>query len=111
MEAKCVTNFVIMSPRKLRLVADEVRGYNVDDAISILKNMTKKGSRILEKSIISARANYLNLNPNANTNNIYIKKLLIDQGPTLKRFRPRARGRAFKRLKRTSKITLIVAEE
>ncbi len=111
MEAKCVTNFIIMSPRKLRLVADEVRGYNVDDALSILRNMTKKGARILEKSILSARANYLNLNPKANSSNIYIKKLLIDQGPTLKRYRPRARGRAFRRLKRTSKITLIVAEE
>ncbi|GIX42824.1 MAG: 50S ribosomal protein L22 [Leptospiraceae bacterium] len=110
MEAKAVSNFLMISPRKLRLVADEVRGYLVDDAISILKNMPKKGARLLEKAILSAKANYMNLNPNANESQIYIKKLYVDQGPILKRYRPRARGRAFRRLKRTSKITVVVSE-
>jgi large subunit ribosomal protein L22 len=110
MEAKAVSNFLMISPRKLRLVADEVRGYLVNDALSILRNMTKKGARLLEKAIISAKANYLNLNSNADENKLYIKKLYVDQGPTLKRFRPRARGRAFRRLKRTSKIVVVISE-
>ncbi len=110
MEARAKVNFLMISPRKLRLVANEVRGYYIDDAISILRNMPKKGSKYLEKVILSAKANYIKMNPNAQEKNIFIKKLLVDQGPTLKRFRPRARGRAFKRLKRTSKITVIVSE-
>jgi large subunit ribosomal protein L22 len=110
MEAKSISNFLMISPRKLRLVANEVRGYQVDDALSILKNMPKKGARLLEKAIKSAKSNYININPNADINRIYIKKLYIDQGPVLKRYRPRARGRAFRRLKRTSKITVVVSE-
>lgn len=110
MEAKAVSNFLMISPRKLRLIANEVRGYQVDDAISILNNLPKKGARLLEKAILSAKANLLNKKSDADINQIYIKKLYIDQGPVLKRFRPRARGRAFRRLKRTSKITVVVSE-
>ncbi|MCS7204676.1 MAG: 50S ribosomal protein L22 [Leptospiraceae bacterium] len=110
MEAKAISNFLIISPRKLRLVANEVRGYYVDDALSILRNMPKKGARFLEKTILSAKANYLFLNQKADEKKIYIKKLYVDAGPILKRYRPRARGRAFRRLKRTSKITVVVAE-
>lgn len=110
MEAKAVSNLLLISPRKLRLVADVVRGYYVNDAMSILKNMPKKGARFLEKIIWSARSNYLYLNPNADENKIFIKKLYVDAGPVLKRIRPRARGRAFRRLKRTSKITVVVSE-
>lgn len=110
MESKAVSNFLMISPRKIRLIANEVRGYQVNDALSILKNIPKKGARYLEKIILSASANYKHINPNTEIDNLYIKKLYIDQGPVLKRFRPRARGRAFSRLKRTSKITVVVSE-
>lgn len=110
MEAKAVSNFLMISPRKLRLIANEVRGYQVDDAVSILNNLPKKGAKFLEKTILSAKANLLNKKPDADINQIYIKKLYIDQGPVLKRYRPRARGRAFSRLKRTSKITVVISE-
>ncbi|MFN3603987.1 MAG: 50S ribosomal protein L22 [Leptonema sp. (in: bacteria)] len=110
MEAKAVSNFLMISPRKLRLVANEVRGYLVEDAISILNAMPKKGAKYLKKIILSASSNYKNLNKNFDSNKMYIKKLYVDQGTVLKRFRPRARGRAFMRLKRTSKVTVVISE-
>ncbi len=111
MEAKAVVNYVLISPRKIRLVADEIRGYGVNEALSVLRNIPKKGARLLEKAVFSARSNFIKMNPEVDEFKIYIKKLYIDQGPTLKRIRPRARGRAFRRLKRMSKITVVISDE
>jgi len=111
MEAKAISKFLMISPRKVRLVADEVRGFPVSEALTILRFMPKKGARFLEKTIASARANLLNHDSAITEDRVYIKKVYVDQGPTLKRFRPRARGRAMRILKKTSNITVVVGDD
>lgn len=111
MEAKAVSRFLMISPRKVRLVADEVRGFPVDEALNILQFMPKKGARFLEKAIQSAKANLLNNSTGVKEERMFVKKVYVDQGPTLKRFRPRARGRAMRRLKKTSNITVVIGDE
>ncbi|EHQ08409.1 MAG: 50S ribosomal protein L22 [Leptonema illini] len=111
MEAKAVSRFLMISPRKVRLVADEVRGFPVDEALNILQFMPKKGARFLEKAIQSAKANLLNNSTGVKEDRMFVKKVYVDQGPTLKRFRPRARGRAMRRLKKTSNITVVIGDE
>lgn len=111
MEAKAVSKYLMVSPRKVRLVADEVRGFPVDEALNLLRFMPKKGARFLEKAIASARANLLNNSENVKQDRIFVKKVYVDQGATLKRFRPRQRGRAMRRLKYTSNITVVVGDE
>jgi len=109
METKAVAKYIRISPQKARLVADVVRGKNVDSAITTLKFMPKKGARILRKVIESAVANAIQTEK-VDADTLYIKKILIDGGPMLKRFRPRAMGRATRILKRTSHITVVVDE-
>jgi len=109
MEAKAVGNYVRISPQKARLVADTVRGMNVDKAITALRFMPKKGAVILRKIIESAVAN-ASQDDQIDIDNLYIKKLTVDDGPSLKRIRPRAMGRATRIIKRTSHITVILDE-
>ena len=109
METKAVAKYIRISPQKARLVADVVRGKDVDSAITILKFMPKKGARMLRKVIESAVANAMQTEK-VDTDTLYIKKILIDGGPMLKRFRPRPMGRAGRILKRTSHITVVVVE-
>jgi large subunit ribosomal protein L22 len=111
MEARSVSRFVRVSPRKARLVADLIRGKNVDEAMGILALTPKKASPILRKAVLSATANVEFKNdgkvPMTNSD-IFIKEIRIDEGPTLKRIRPRAQGRAYRINKRTSHIKVIV---
>jgi large subunit ribosomal protein L22 len=109
METKAVAKYIRISPQKARLVADVVRGMDADTAITTLKFMPKKGARILRKVIESAVANAIQTEK-VDTDTLYIKNILIDGGPMLKRFRPRAMGRATRVLKRTSHITVVVDE-
>ena len=109
METRAVAKYIRISPQKARLVADVVRGMEVDNAITTLKFMPKKGARILRKVIESAVANAIQTEK-VDADTLYIKKILIDGGPMLKRFRPRAMGRATRILKRTSHITVVVDE-
>lgn len=109
METKAVAKYIRISPQKARLVADVVRGMDADTAITTLKFMPKKGARILRKVIESAVANAIQTEK-VDTDTLYIKNILIDGGPMLKRFRPRAMGRATRILKRTSHITVVVDE-
>jgi len=108
METKAVAKYIRISPRKARLVADTVRGMKVDEAITALRFMPKKGARILRKVIESALANADQMESDIDT--LYIKSIEINGGPSLKRFRPRAMGRATRILKRTSHITVVVDE-
>ena len=111
MEARAVSRYIRISPRKARLVADLVRGKNLDQALSILALTPKKASPILKKAVMSATANvqFKNDGEVAMTNSdIFIKEIKIDEGPTLKRIRPRAQGRAFRINKRTSHIKVVV---
>lgn len=109
METKAVGKYIRISPQKARLVADTVRGMNVDQAITTLKFTPKKGAKILRKVIESAVANATQ-DDQVDVDNLIIKKIAIDGGPSLKRIRPRAMGRATRVIKRTSHITVILDE-
>ncbi len=112
MEAKAVSRYVRITPRKARAVADLVRGRTVQEALSILALTPRKASPLLRKAILSARANAQVMNDDAvdlQDQNLVITEILIDEGPTLKRIRPRAQGRAYRVMKRTSHIKVTVA--
>lgn len=109
MEARAVGKYIRISPQKARLVADVVRGMNVDRAITTLRFMPKKGADILRKVIESAVANATQ-DEQADVDNLYVKKIMIDGGPSLKRISPRAQGRATGIIKRSSHITVILDE-
>ncbi len=98
-----------IAPRKAKLVIDLVRGKSLEEAIVILKNTDKKAAKIVEKLIMSAAANAQN-NNNLDVNNLYVAKIYANEGPTLKRIRPRAQGRATAINKRTSHITVVLSE-
>ena len=110
METKAVAKYVRISPRKIRLIMDEVRGMRVEEALNKLTFAPQKGARLLKKVINSAVAN-AEQNTNADVDALYIKRIYADEGPTLKRFRPRALGRATRIRKRTSHLTVILDEK
>jgi large subunit ribosomal protein L22 len=110
MEAKAVARHIRISPQKARLVADTVRGRNVEEAINTLRFMPKKGARILRKVIEAAVAN-ASQNEAIDIDTLYVKTVFIDGGPMLKRIRPRAMGRANRILKRSSHITVVLDEQ
>ncbi len=110
METKAVGKYIRISPQKARLVADVVRGMGVDSALTTLRFMPKKGAGIVRKVIESALANATR-NDQTDVDNLYIKKIFIDGGPSLKRISPRAMGRATGIIKRTSHITVVLDEE
>ncbi len=109
MEAKAHAKTVRIAPRKARLVADLIRGKQCGEALAILSLTPKAASPIIEKVVKSAMANAEH-NNNMDINNLYVKQILVNEGPTLKRFRPRAQGRASAINKRTSHISVVVAE-
>ncbi len=109
MEAKAVGKYIRVSAQKARLVADVVRGMGVDEAITTLRFMPKKSAAIIQKVIESAVANATQ-DDNADVDNLYVKTIFVDGGPSLKRIRPRAQGRATGIIKRSSHITVIVDE-
>jgi len=114
MEARAVSKFIRISPRKARLVADLIRGKSVDEALGILALTPKKASPILRKTVLAAAANVRNVAEGeaiGDNAGIFIKEIRIDEGPTLKRIRPRAQGRAFRINKRTSHIKVTVGTE
>ena len=110
MESKAVGKYIRISPQKARLVADVVRGMGVDKALTTLRFMPKKGAGILRKVIESAVANATQ-DEQIDVDNLYIKKIFIDGGPSLKRISPRAMGRATGIIKRSSHITVVLDEE
>ena len=109
MEAKAVEKFIRISPRKLRYVADAIRTKRVDDAVDLLTFTTKKAALIIKKAVQSAVANATE-NHKMNEDDLIVEKIFINEGPILKRFRPRARGRATRIRKRTSHLTVIVSD-
>jgi large subunit ribosomal protein L22 len=111
MENETITaksKYIRQSPYKLRLVLNLIRGLPVSEALDILKFTKRKASDEITKVIQSAMANAEN-NFGLNSNNLYISKAIADEGPTLKRFRPRARGRAGRINKRTSHLIIELA--
>ncbi|UTR12514.1 50S ribosomal protein L22 [Evansella sp. LMS18] len=110
MEAKAVAKQVRIAPRKVRLVVDLIRGKNVGEAISILRHTPKKASPVVEKLLNSAIANAEH-NYEMEPDSLVVDKIFVDEGITLKRFRPRAMGRASRINKRTSHITVVLTEK
>ena len=110
MEVRAVGKYLRISPYKVRLVADLVRGKKVDEALTILKFLPKKGGRLINKTLRSALANAENART-IDVDTLFMKVILVDEGPRLKRWRPRAMGRATRILKRTSHITMVLAEK
>ena len=110
MEARAVVKYARISPRKVKIVLDLIRNKPVGVAMGIIKNTPKAASEYLEKLLKSAIANAEN-NHNMEVNKLYVAECFASQGPILKRVQPRAKGRAFRILKRTSHITLVLKEK
>jgi len=102
-DAYAESNFLQISPYKLRKVADQVRNRNIDYALKLLKVMPQKGSRLIYKVLHSAMSNAVN-NKSLNQETLIIKSIIVNEGKRHKRFQPRARGRAFGIVKRTSNV-------
>jgi large subunit ribosomal protein L22 len=112
MQSVAKSKYIRISPRKMRQVVDLVRGKRVDEAISILHFTIKGASLPIEKTIRSAVANIGNLEEGerVDINDVFIKEAFVDEGPTLKRFRPMSMGRAGRIRKRTSHLTIILED-
>jgi large subunit ribosomal protein L22 len=109
-EVKAVLKFVRISPQKVRTLVDAIKGKPAAGAIDMLKFMPQKGAAIVEKVVRSAVAN-AEQNHNLDIDSLIVKNVVADQGPTLKRFRARARGRGSRILKRTAHITVVLSDE
>ena len=109
MESKAVAKYVRVAPRKVRVVMDLIRGKSIGEALAILKFTPKVGADVIEKVLKSAVANAEH-NFDMSVDKLYVASAFVDQGPTLKRIHPRSRGQAFKILKRTSHVTVVVKE-
>ncbi len=105
--ALATARYVRMTPMKCRRVIDLVRGMPVEQALDVLRFDTHAASEPIYKVVASAAANAVN-NKSLDRRDLYIAQAYVDEGPTLKRFRPRAQGRAFRIRKRTSHITVVV---
>lgn len=109
MEVNAIAKYVRISPLKVNYICREIRGKQVDEALNILRFTNKKGARLLEDVLKSAIANAEN-NNGLNRNDLYVKRAYANDGPTMKRWRPKAKGTAYPILKRTSHIGVVVAE-
>ena len=110
MEARASLSNVRISPRKVQIVLDLIRNQSTEKALATLRLTPKAASPILEKLLKSAIANADN-NHSMNRNNLYVSECYVTPGPIMKRIMPRAQGRAYRILKRTSHITIVVAEK
>ena len=110
METKAVARFVRISPQKVRLVVDLVRGKKVEEADQVLAFTRKRAAGLVRKVLKSALSNAAN-NPNIDEKILFVKEVYVDQGPSWRRWRARAMGRAAGIKKRTSHITVVLAEQ
>lgn len=110
METTASLRYARISPQKARLVADQVRGMKVEPALQLLQFSSKKGAHIIKKVLESAIANAEH-NDGADIDELKVSTVFVDEGPTYKRIQARAKGRANRILKRTSHITVAVAEK
>ena len=110
MEARATAKYIRISPRKVQIVLDLIRKQPADKAMAILRHTPKAACEPLEKLLKSAMANAEN-NHDMDVEKLYVAEVFANQGPTLKRVRPRAQGRAFRIRKRTSHITVVLKEK
>ncbi len=109
MESRATGKYMRISPQKVRSIVGAIKGQPVEAGLNQLKFMPQKASGVVEKVLRSAVAN-ADQQGEMDIDSLMIKNIIVNEGPMLKRFRPRARGRATRILKRTSHITVIVAE-
>ena len=109
MEALAKHTFARTSPQKARLVADQIRGLGVEEALAILQYSPKKAGALMKKVLDSAIANAEN-NEGADIDELIVAKVFVDEGPTMKRIKTRAKGRADRVFKRSSHITVVVSD-
>ena len=109
MQVAAKLRFARLSAQKGRLIADQIRGLPVEEALNTLSFSKKKGAAMMKKVLDSAIANAEN-NEGADIDELFVKTIMVDDGPTMKRIKPRAKGRADRILKRTSHITVVVAD-
>lgn len=109
MEVKADLRYIRVGTQKARLVADAIRGKGVNEAIRVLTFMPKKSAVFMKKLVESAVAN-AEQKKVIDIDNLYIKTVMVDEGPDIKRFRPRAQGRAFQVRKKTSHVSLVLDE-
>jgi large subunit ribosomal protein L22 len=110
METRAKAKFAHISAHKARLVADAIRGMQVGEALGKLQFTPKKAAVLFHKAVSSAVANITDRRPGVDVDNLYIKAAYVDEGPTAKRWRPRAQGRAYTIRKRSSHLTVVLAE-
>jgi large subunit ribosomal protein L22 len=108
-EARAIAKYVRISPLKVNFICNEIRGKQVDEALSILKFTPKRGARYLEKVLNSAIANAEN-NLGLDRDDLYVSEAYANDGPRMKRFRPKAKGMAYPIVKRSSHIGVVVEE-
>lgn len=109
MDAKAIAKYIRMSPTKISVVLKAIREKSVKEAYANLMYIDRRASKVIEKVLKSAVANAEN-NNGLDINNLIVKEAYVTNGPILKRFRPRAQGRAYRINKRTSHITVVVGE-
>ncbi|MCK5334626.1 MAG: 50S ribosomal protein L22 [Gammaproteobacteria bacterium] len=109
MQVSSKLRYARISAQKCRLVADQIRGLPVDQALQELTFSTKKAAKMVKKILESAIANAEH-NEGADIDDLKVSTIFVDEGPTMKRIQPRAKGRAYRILKRTSHITVMVAD-
>ena len=105
---RAITRYLIVSPYKIRPVANLVRRKPYTEAVSILENMPHKGARLIRKTVVSAASNALNRDKQLDEDMLFIKEIMVDEGPRMKRVWFRGRGRADMQLKRSCHITVVV---
>jgi len=110
MESVARARYVRMAPRKVRLVVDMIRGKKVVDALAVLKMVEKSAAEVVAKAILSAAAN-AESGKGMTADSLVVKSAFVDEGPTMKRFMPRAMGRATPIRKRTSHVTVVLSEK
>ena len=110
-QVRAVSKLNRLSPQKTRLVANQIRGKQINTAFAVLIGLNNKSKRFVETTLKSAVANFVNKYPGTSEESLYVSEILIDAGPKLKRFRPRSMGRAFKILKPTCHVTVKVASK
>lgn len=109
MEAQAITKYVRVSPRKARLVVDQIRGKGVEEALNILKFVPKRSAGVISKTLRAAVAN-AESTQSVDVDRLYVKRVKVDEGGMWKRFTPRAQGRATRIRKRLSHITIVLDE-
>src|SRR5438105_6797689 len=111
MEVSAKVSFIRITPRKMGLIADEIRGKGINDALTYLRfSPRKRTATVLHRLLKSAVAN-ADQKGTVDVDTLFVKRILVGQGPTLKRFRPRAKGSAFKINKKTSHVRVTLAEK